>query len=237
MWTTFLRPGHVSQPGESFFFETTLSFSFKLKLNLVMLAIPVRVPWLRSTPPADCRGKWTSCFSLRFAFAFHIFCLHLHSILWSSWNLSRIRFLMDERRESATSLTETEFRRGATASPSEWAIWSEDCRSGSEIKYQDRGSRIGGWGSGVRIVVNHHDPNQESNQHQYDLQGIGDTEQARELFSKTDLPIENTIDNSHKVNEIVKCKCQTNTKIWGMTNSRKDTNKGKEIPIKGKKYQ
>ena len=80
---------------------------------------------------------------------------------------------MEERRESATSLTETEFRRGATASPSEWAIWSEDCRSG------------------VRIVVNHQDPNQERNQHQYGLQCIGDTEQTGELFPKTDLPIEN----------------------------------------------
>ena len=75
-------------------------------------------------------------------------------------NLSLIRFLMEERRESATSLADTEFRRGATASPSVWAIWIKDQESiirikdqGSGIKDQLSGSRVkdqnGGTGSRV----------------------------------------------------------------------------------------
>ena len=148
-----------------------------------MLAIPVRVPWLRSTPPADCRGRWTSCFSLKLTLVDIDFCSGCHWFaFWLSlvfilvvisllsgchWfelfviglheheNLSLICFLMEERRESATSLTETEFRRGATASPSEWAIWVKDRGSGSRITDQASGSGIKDQGLRIRIEVNH----------------------------------------------------------------------------------
>ena len=58
-----------------------------------MFAIPVRVPWLRSTPPAVWRGKWTSCFSLRFSLILSFYSwkpllLWWSMLLWTySWNL------------------------------------------------------------------------------------------------------------------------------------------------------
>ena len=62
-------------------------------------------------------------------------------------NLSLIRFLMEERRESATSLADTEFRRGATASPSVWAIWIKN----QESRIKDQESRINYLDQGLRI--------------------------------------------------------------------------------------
>ena len=54
---------------------------------------------------------------------------------------------MEERRESATSLADTEFRRGATASPSVWAIWIKN----QESRIKDQESRINYLDQGLRI--------------------------------------------------------------------------------------
>ena len=56
---------------------------------------------------------------------------------------------MEERRESATSLADTEFRRGATASPRVWAIWIKNQES--IIRIKDQESRINYLDQGLRI--------------------------------------------------------------------------------------